>query len=343
MRKFDEENERVKRAYAVYLRNARGQDDSSIDKVLAAILHFEKSTRFKPFKKFHIQQAVEFKAYMASRKNARTGRPLGVSTIDSTLRLVKTFFHWLVSRPGYKKVLTYADVEYFNNTRKQTRVAHTQRDIPYPTMEQAAHAFQAMSFETEFEKRDKALFAFFMLTGARDGAVASLKIKHVYLADRHVFQDARDVRTKAAKTIESYFLPVDPMYLECFTLWITYLREVKMFGPQDALFPKAEVGVVPGGGFENLGLSRSGYSSGSKLNQIIRSAFAMVQLPEFTPHSFRKTLVHYGDQICATREEFKAWSLNLGHDSVVTTVESYLPVTKQRQAELIKGMSFRKT
>ncbi|UPH72869.1 hypothetical protein LGT41_0010555 [Abyssibius alkaniclasticus] len=74
-------------------------------------------------------------------------------------------------------------------------MAHTERDIPYSTMEQAAHAFQAMPFETEFQKRDKALFAFFMLTGARDGAVATLKLKHVNIELGHVFQDAREVMT----------------------------------------------------------------------------------------------------------------------------------------------------
>ncbi len=264
---------------------------------------------------------------------------MGFSTVDATLRLVKGFFHWLVSRPGFKRVLTYADVEYFNNTRKAGRVAHTQRQIPYPSMQQAAHAFQAMPFETEFERRDKALFAFFMLTGARDGAVASLKLKHVNVALGHVFQDAREVNTKAAKTIHCQFFPVDKAYADCFAAWVTYLREVKLFGPEDALFPKARVGVVEGQGFVNLGLARAGFASAAKLNTIIRGAFAAVQMPQYTPQAFRKTLTHYGSAVCKTMEEFKAWSMNLGHENVATTINSYLPVTEQRQLELIRTMT----
>ena len=80
----------------------------------------------------------------------------------------------------------------------------------------------------------------------------------------------------------------------------------------------------------------------SKLNGIIRAAFAQVQMPEYTPHSFRKTLVLHGGQVCTSMEERKGWSMNLGHDSIVTTVASYLPVTIQRQAELIGGLSDRK-
>lgn len=338
MTRFVEENERIKHDYATYLRHAKGQDESSIDKARAAIRRFEESTKFKPFKKFHRQQAADYKAYLDRQKTAKTGKPLGISTVDATLRLVKAFFHWLVSRAGFKRVLTYADVEYFNNTRKAGRVAHTQLTIPYPSVQQAGHAFQAMPFETEFQKRDKALFAFFMLTGARDGAVASLKIKHVNVALGHVFQDAREVNTKAAKTIHCQFFPVDPAYRTCFAAYVTFLREVKLFGPEDALFPKARVEVMAGRGFVNLGLARTGFASAAKLNTIIKGAFAAVQMPQYTPHAFRKTLTHLGAELCEGPEAFKAWSMNLGHENVATTINSYLPVTTERQMELIRNM-----
>jgi integrase len=339
MKRHLEENERAKYAYATYLRHAKGQDDASIDKARAAIRRFEESTKFKPFKQFNRVQAADFKNFLNRQKNERTKRPLGFSTVDATLRLVKGFFHWLVSYPGFKRIVTYTDVEYFNNNRKAARVAHTGRDTPYPTMQQANHAFQAMPFEDEFQKRDKALFAFFMLTGIRDGAAASLKIKHVNVELGHVFQDAREVKTKAAKTIHCQFFPVDPTYRACFTEWMAYLREVKLFGPEDALFPKANTKPMPGKGFTNLGLARTGYSSGAKLNTIIRGAFAAVQMPQFTPHAFRKTLTHYGNEICKGPEAFKAWSMNLGHDSVTTTINSYLPVNTERQIEIIRDMA----
>lgn len=195
MAKFVEENERIKFDYAAYLRHVDGKDETSIDKARAAIRRFEESTKFKPFKKFHRQQAMDFKDWLAKQKNTTTGKPLGLSTFDATLRLVKGFFQWLAGRQGFRRVLSSQDVGYFNNTRKAGRLAHTQREIPYPSALQAAHAFQAMPFETAFHKRDKALFAFFMLTGARDGAVASLKLKHVNVDLGHVFQDAREVKT----------------------------------------------------------------------------------------------------------------------------------------------------
>ncbi|MEP3329295.1 site-specific integrase [Sedimentitalea sp.] len=195
-----------------------------------------------------------------------------------------------------------------------------------------------MPDRSEFQQRDKALFAFFMLTGARVGAVASLRLKHIDLFNGRVLQDGRDVNTKFSKTIDTTFFPVNPAYLECFTSWVEYLREIKLFGPQDALFPKPDMGLAEGGGFAVLGLSRSPYTNGTKLNAIIRNAFASVQLPEYPPHSFRSTLAMLGKDMCDDIEQLKAWSMNMGHESLITTVSSYMPVTRQRQAELIKAL-----
>lgn len=339
MAKRIEENERIKWEYANYLEAAKGQDQKSIDKALAAIARFEDSTKRKPFKAFHRLQAQAFKEHLAAAKNTRNGKPLGVTTIDSTLRLVQAFFHWLVSQPGYKRVVTYADVEYFNNTRKAARVAHAKREIPYPSMEQCAHAFQAMPSATEFDRRDKALFAFFMLTCARDGAVASLKLKHVNVELGTVFQDGRDVNTKNSKTFRCQFFPVDPAYRVCLADWVTFLKQDKMFGPTDALFPKARVAYVPRQGFANVGLDRVGFSGSAKLNEIIKAAFTSVQMEPFTPHSLRKTLMHHGDEVCRTMEERKAWSMNMGHENLATSINSYLPVSESRQLEIIRGMA----
>lgn len=338
MRRFNEANERVKRAYVVYVRDAKGQDEKSIDKVLAALVRFEESTAYKPFKKFHIEQAGNFKAHLSKARNGRTKKPLSHATIDATLRLVKAFFHWLAGQPGYKSVLSYADCEYFNNNAKNARIAHTERDIPYPSLGQAKRAFEAMPSATAIERRNKAFFAFLMLTGARDGAATSLKLKHIDIAEQQVFQDARDVKTKAAKTFYTWFFPVDPAFLDCLTAWVGFLKDELLFGPNDALFPKPAIGLVKGKGFQVVGLSREPYAGAAKLNGAIRDSFTAVHMHEYTAHSFRKTLGIYANEVCKSLEEFKAWSMNLGHENLATTVSSYMPVTRHRQRDLIRGM-----
>ena len=59
--------------------------------------------------------------------------------------------------------------------------------------------------------RNRALIAFTLLTGARDGAIASLKLKHVDVEDGRLVQDAREVRTKFYKTLSLALRPMRPL------------------------------------------------------------------------------------------------------------------------------------
>lgn len=336
-RKCNEDNERIKRQYLHYLRQAKGRDDTTVTKAADAILRFERCTNYKTFKLFHIEQAVTFKGRLEAEKNSRTGKPMSKATINGTLRAVKAFIVWLAGQQGYKSRISYSDAEYFNLNTKDARIAHAEREIPYPTMEQCHHAFGQMPSTTPLERRNKALFAFLMLTGARDGAVASLRLKHIDLVEACVYQDARDVKTKFAKTFTTWFLPVDPMYKAAFVDWVTYLRQDLLFGNEDAVFPKQQMGVIDGA-FAVTGFAREPYAAAGAILAAIKTAFVAAGLPAFGPHSFRKTLVKWGDRHFTSREAFKAFSQNIGHDSEITTVGSYLKVSQERQAELIRGI-----
>ncbi|MFC4671974.1 tyrosine-type recombinase/integrase [Seohaeicola nanhaiensis] len=337
-RKFNEDNERIKRRYMHFLREAKGCDMATVDKAAEAIVRFERSTGFKPFKRFHIDQAISFKQKLTTEKNARTGAPLAKATIDSTLRAIKAFFLWVAGQPGYKSRIAYADAQYFNLNAKDARVAHAQRDTPFPTPEQCRHAFGQMPATTPLQRRDKALFAFLMLTGARDGAVASLRLKHINVVEGCVYQDGRDVNTKFAKTFTTWFFPVDAAYLDTLRDWVGFLRHDQLFGSGDALFPKPLMGLRDGE-FACLGLSRGNYGNAGKIRAVIKDAFIGAGLPSFGPHSFRKTLGVLANDHCKTPEQFKAWSLNLGHENIATTLSAYCPVSPQRQGQLIRGMA----
>jgi len=288
-RKVTEENERIKRRYLQFLREAKRSDMATVDRAADAILRFERSTDFKPFKRFHIEQAVIFKRQLSTEKSKATGAQLSKATIDSTLRAVKAFVLWLAGQPGYKSRIAYADAEYFNLNAKDARVAHAERDTPFPTMEQCRHAFVQMPSATPMQRRDKALFAFLMLTGARDGAIASFSLKHIDLMQGCVYQDARDVKTKFSKTFTTWFFPVDPIYQQSFREWVDYLRTDQLFGHGDALFPKPRMGLQDGS-FACLGLSRDTYGNAGRIRAVIKDAFIIAGLPSFGPHSFRKTL-----------------------------------------------------
>lgn len=338
MRKINEENERIKRRYLQYLKAAKRKDISTVQKAAEGILRFEASTNYASFKRFRIEQVIKFQERVNSEISKATGKPLSKSTISSILAANKAFLFWLADQAGYKSRIRHTDADYFNMDAKGSRIAGAARETPYPSMEMARHAFNFMPEVSDIEQRNKALFAFFMLTGARDGAVSSLRLKHINMIDGCVYQDAREVRTKNSKTFTTYFLPVDSAYLNFFAAWVSQLKTKLLFGPDDPLFPPPKLKNI-NGEFKVVGFSRDIYKNATAIRTTIKDAFVRADLPKFTPHAFRKTLVKWADITYPSREQFKAFSQNIGHTSVITTVSAYCPVSIERQAELIKGGS----
>jgi len=339
MTKHNANNERIKRQYFSYVKEAKSHSETTVDAVAKALDRFEIYTRHRDFKNFHIQQAIGFKKHLAGQKNQQTGKPLSKSTLHSTLGHLKKFFHWLAGQPGYKSRLQYSDADYFNISDKEMRVATARREQKAPTLDQVKHVISQMSEKTEIKRRNRVLVAFTLLTGARDSAIASMKLKHVDLAAGCIHQDAREVRTKFSKTFTTFFFPVGDEICEIVADWMNYLREEKLWGNDDPLFPSTRIEQNTERQFQAVGLDRKHWSSATAIRKIFKEAFEKAGLPYFNPHSFRNTLVQLGETLCQTPEAFKAWSQNLGHEKVLTTFYSYGEVGNQRQGEIIKNLA----
>jgi integrase len=335
MRNYNAGNERVKRQYFTYLAEARGQSEQTIDAVAKAIARFEDYAGYKDFKTFHIEQAKAFKRDLADHRAHRSGEPLSKATLYATLTALKLFFIWLAGQPGYKSRISYSDAEYFNLSSKDTRIAKAVRPARVPTLEQIRHVIQSMPANTDIECRDRALIAFVILTGARDGAVASFKLRHIDVARGSIDQDARDVHTKFSKSFVTVFFPVGDEIRAVVSDWVAYLRTEKLWGLDDPLFPATRIAPGDDLRFRAMGLNRKHWSSASPIRTVFKDAFAAAGLPYFNPHSFRKTLALLGGELCKTPEQYKAWSQNLGHEQVLTTFMSYGQVSSHRQAEII--------
>lgn len=336
MSKHNAANERIKKDYFEYLREAKRLSTPSIDAAAKAISRFEESTGWKDFRLFHIKQAVAFKTKLAQQASQRTGEVLSKSMLHSTLQSMRSFVIWLADRPGFKSRVRYSDADYFNLSDKEARIAKAPREKAFPTLEQIHHVLTIIPAGTDIERRDRALIAFAMLTGARDGALASFRLKHVNLGDGSVLQDAREVRTKFSKTFRTWFYPVGGKAIEIVSDWVKHLREGLLWGDEDALFPSTRIEVGPTGLFQAGGLQRCCWSSSAPVRRIFRAAFERAGLPYFHPHSFRDTLAQLGERIC-TPEQYKAWSLSMGHEKALTTLMSYGKMSASRQAEIMRA------
>jgi hypothetical protein len=71
MAKYNPENERIKRDYVTHMRLAQGKQESSVVAALAAIDRFERSTCYRSFKSFHVEQARAFREKILDQPGAR--------------------------------------------------------------------------------------------------------------------------------------------------------------------------------------------------------------------------------------------------------------------------------
>ena len=285
MTKHNPENERIKRKYFAYLKEAKRHSESTVDAAAKALSRFEEYTRHRNFKAFHFEQAVAFKRHLADQTGQRSGEKLSKATLHATLTQLRQFFFWVAGQPGYKARLQYSDADYFNLSEKDTRIATAERERRGPTLEQVKHAIETMPGGNEIQRRNRALVAFTLLTGARDSAIASMKLKHVDLKEGCVQQDAREVKTKFSKTFTTYFFPVGDGIRDIVVEWVRFLREEKLWGNDDPLFPATRIVVGHTHLFEAAGFERAHWSSAEPIRKVFREAFERAGLPYFNPHS----------------------------------------------------------
>jgi integrase len=337
-RKHNAENERVKREYLGWLKDAKGRSEATVDIAAAAIDRFEAHVGFRDLKTFRSEQAVSFKRELAAARHSTTGNPLSKATLCATLKDVQAFFEWLSREPGYRSRIHLSEVAYFQPTDNDARIATARRETSSPSLQQVQHVIASMPVETVVQRRDRAVIALILLTCARDAAVASLRIKRLDLGRRELAQDARDVKTKRAKTFTTWFFPVGEKAIEVLAEWVAELKDTLLFGPDDPLFPATKSELDAAGLFRASSVELRFWTTAAPIRDLFRKAFEGPGLPYYGPHSMRKTLVQLAYDLNLGPRELKAWSQNLGHESMLTTLGSYGALTAREQSDVMGSL-----
>ena len=325
-------NDRCRVAYQGHLRHAKGYSVKSMDAALAALTEFEVFTRHRDFRQLHLEQIIGFKENLMSRASRSDGQPLSASTIIHTLGHCRAFFTWLVEQKGYR-AMNAMMVDYFSPPRREVMLARTLPPRPVPSVDEVNRIIIAMPTETLCDRRDRAIVAFMYLTGIRVNAVASLCLKHVDVVARSVFQDANVVRVKFSKSQVTSFFPVGDHIEQIVTDWVAELT-ARGYVPGEPLFQKNGELSATGDGR----LARECWATSEPVRKIFKRAFEGAGVNYCTPHAFRKTLARLGLEMCGPIEEHWAWSLNLGHASLMTTLKYYGKPSDERRHQLLVGL-----
>jgi integrase len=332
MKQFDPENERILHRYFEYMGEALQRTEGTIEEARKCIHKYQLHTGFANFKTFGKDDAISFKRALRTTKTKRTGEPLSISTLEYTVRNVKDFFIWLSQQPGYRSRIKPLDAEYFNLSENEKRAAKAKGRRKYPSREQVISTLEHMPATTDAEIRDRAVLAFLLLSGVRVEALRTLRMKHVSPERMEITQNPREVATKFRKHVVTFYYPVGNVPLDIFNDYYRMLKEDRLFGPDDPLFPTIQHGVTA----DKRVLSKQPWSSGQGALKAVKAAFQSVGMEAYPAHSIRHTLAAYGEEVCKTPAEWKAWSQNLGHDDTRTTFDCYGYMDHSTQEKNIK-------
>ena len=341
MSKLNPQNERIKRDYFRHLKGARGKSEATVDAARKAIARFEAYTSARDFKTYRREQAIGFRERLAETQGLRSSESLSVATQAVTLAALKEFFTWLAWQPGFKSKIHVPDIEYFRSSIKDGTAAHAVKLRDFPSVEQVRAAIVAMPIYTVVDRRNRALIALTLLTGIRDRALVSLSLRHIDATKSPplVRQEPDRVQTKFGKGINTYFFPIGDDLQLIVVGWVEELKTQHLFGPNDPLFPRTKVGVDEDKAYCAAGIERVHWRDASPVRSAFRQAFERAGLPYFPPHSLRHTLAHLAQSVCRSPRELKAWSQNLGHENVATTLTSYGTIDPHQQGEIIGAIS----
>jgi integrase len=337
MKKIQVQNAIVKRKFYDYKKATKGFSESTMTAMIRAISSWENFTNGEDFRNFNPAKVKEFVTYLLTKKKP----PLSLNSCNHTLLYLRTFYEWLPLLDGYKRKIKLTDAEYFRLDRKMTKIAQFTNERPQPTQEMIIKAVNFIKINNELDRRDQALMAFAYLSGMRIKALITLPLRCVDVESLRINQDpGKGVDTKFTKKIPTTLFIFDEELVEIFRQWVQFLREEKLFGDDEPLFPASLLEQKDGNSFiySATKLSRQFWRNTGSARDIFKKRFKEAGLNYFSPHSFRHAAIDKALSLAETDEQRKAISQNVGHERLATTYE-YAPMRPEQVADQIKNLT----
>lgn len=335
MNNIDLQNQKVKREYLIWRREAKGDSESTVDKRERAINRYEDFSKHADFKSYNKVKAREFKEYL------REGAKISDNTLRTILLHVRDFFSWLCMRPGYRRIIP-SDIDYLKVSKKESRIAAQGPLKEFPDIQYVLKLTSSIVIENEIDLRDRAMISFLFLTGMRDQALITLPLGCVDEDRLRVYQlPSRGVMTKFSKNIVSKIFPFDEKLVQYICEWIEKLR-TKGFEDSGPFFPKS----LKSKGKDSLAYVKPSevvpefWSSTNGLRRIFKERAEKASMKYFNPHAFRHAAVNYAFKHSKNNLELKAISQSIGHEFVMTTISNYGNFTPSELFTCLEGIDF---
>lgn len=320
----NQNNERLKYDLIIYCRRF---DRKTTDAIMLAICELETFLGLKDFRHYTNEDVDSYRTELRRRLAALGEDRLSLSTVAHRASHIRRFLEWLILQVGMEN-LPRSLPDYVRLSKADMARASKPKPRTYPTDEEAVRLVSSMCDKSLIELRDQAIVATSFLLGTHADATASLRLKHIDLENRCVYQIATEIRVKNSKTQTTYFFPGDPIFEQKLIGWIHKLKALGA-SADDALFPPDEdLHRASRWHFEGRTPIKP-WATSSSIGKAFRRASEAANLPYFNPHSARHNVFFRRDSYCRNWRQRKAWSLNGGHENEAITDRNYAKVTDE--------------
>jgi len=340
MVKVNVKNERIKRRFFTWLKEADGCCDSTINNIEKSILVYEDFTKQADFTTFNPDRAIKFKKSLIKREYR--GQTISITTYYTYLRYLRKFFSWLSWQAGYKSKITPDIVSYLKISEKEERIATQYIPREYPALEYVVKLANSIQITSEIDLRDRALISFTLLSGMRDKAIVTLPLGCFDEESLTITQNPKKgVQTKFSKYIPSTLFQFNDKLVGYVIDWVKHLKS-KGFGSQDPLFPRSKLEQ----GKDNMSFEPATevepifWQGTGRMREVFKKRSQEASLPYYAPHTFRHLAIDLAFKHCKTGEQIKAISQNFGHEHIATTLSSYANYDPHRLSEILKDIDF---
>lgn len=333
-------NAKAIRNYVEYLRDAKRRSESTIRAVERAIHSFETATNEADFACFDRHKAKHFTIWL--EKTGSSGNGTSARQSYQILHQLRAFFHWLAFQPGYKSRIQVSDIEYLSLDRKKLQEVNSENLVDWPSKAHVIALVNSIGQDTDIDMRDRALISFLLLSGMRDMAVATLPLGCFDLNKLEILQyPDRGVVTKNSKKFVSRLFEFDTRLLNTVKDWVDYLIQNRHFSASNPLFPRTRViRDESTSEFSSSAVEPVFWKSAGPIRSILKTRSECAELPYYKPHAFRHAASQLALRQCASPEEFRAVSQNLGHENVGTTLTNYAKLTPERIQLVLGSIDF---
>lgn len=313
--------------------NLRGKwDDKTVQAKLATIRIFEAFLGRKSFSYLTEGDVTAYRDDLKASVHPDAYAPLSAATVRHRASHLRGFLAWLINQKACTD-LPRSLPDLLQLPKKFHAPDLNKRDPYVPSVVEAEELLAGMPSHTLKARRDRAMVAIAFLGALRADTVTSLRLKHLDVESRQIIQDGRQSRTKNGKSLKVRCFPVPPIFLTTVSEWKDELESLG-FDAEDALFPHerelklqlATDGRRPVAVLKSKGAIEKAFKKASRLLG-----------KEITPHAAKYSIGSLMAEYCTTPAQTKAWSQNMGHESVEVTLRHYHKLSDDEVGEIFEG------